>query len=264
MKFFTKKSLGQNFLVDNKVLNKIIETGDVEKEDIVIEVGPGNGALTEKIFAKKPKKIIVVEKDNRLNVILKKKFTNNIKIVNQDMMDFSYDDYQKNTIIIFGNLPYNISTQILAKWIKIKNIDNFCKRLVLMFQKEVADRIIAKTNTKHFGRLSILSNWRMEVKKIIDIEPESFKPSPKVKSTLLIFVPKRKFFEFKDPKNLEHITNVFFTQKRKMIKKPLKLLFENYEEISKKLNIDLNMRPQNLENVTYYEICKYYESLLSK
>ena len=133
-----------------------------------------------------------------------------------------------------------------------------------MFQKEVADRIIAKTNTKHFGRLSILSNWRMEVKKIIDIEPESFKPSPKVKSTLLIFVPKRKFFEFKDPKNLEHITNVFFTQKRKMIKKPLKLLFKNYEEISKKLNIDLNMRPQNLENVTYYEICKYYESLLSK
>ena len=244
MKFFPKKSLGQNFLVDNKVLNKIIETGNVEKEDIVIEVGPGNGALTEKIFAKKPKKIIVVEKDNRLNIILKKKF--------------------KNKIIIFGNLPYNISTQILAKWIKIKNIDNFCKRLVLMFQKEVADRIIAKTNTKHFGRLSILSNWRMEVKKIIDIEPESFKPSPKVKSTLLIFVPKRKFFEFKDPKNLEHITNVFFTQKRKMIKKPLKLLFKNYEEISKKLNIDLNMRPQNLENVTYYEICKYYESLLSK
>ena len=264
MKFFTKKSLGQNFLVDNKVLNKIIETGNVEKDDIVIEVGPGNGALTEKIFAKKPKKIIVVEKDNRLNVILKKKFTNNIKIVNQDMMDFSYDDYQKNKIIIFGNLPYNISTQILAKWIKIKNIDNFCKRLVLMFQKEVADRIIAKTNTKHFGRLSILSNWRMEVKKIIDIEPESFKPSPRVKSTLLIFVPKRKFFKFKDPKNLEYITNVFFTQKRKMIKKPLKLLFKNYEEISKKLNIDLNMRPQNLENITYYEICKYYESLFSK
>ena len=101
MKFFTKKSLGQNFLVDNKVLNKIIETGDVEKEDIVIEVGPGNGALTEKIFAKKPKKIIVVEKDDRLNIVLKKKFTNNIKIVNQDMMNFSYDDYQTNKIIIY-------------------------------------------------------------------------------------------------------------------------------------------------------------------
>ena len=264
MKFIPKKSLGQNFLIDHKVLSKIIEIGNVQKEDIVIEVGPGNGALTEKIFEKKPKKIIVVEKDKRLNAVLKEKFTNNIKIINQDMMNFSYDDYQENKIIIFGNLPYNISTQILAKWIKMKNIDNFCKRLVLMFQKEVADRIIAKTNTKDFGRLSILSNWRMEIKKIIDIEPKSFEPSPKVKSTLLIFVPKKDFFKFKDPKNLEHITNVFFSQKRKMIKKPLKLLFKNYEEISKKLNIDLKMRPQNLENVTYYEICKHYEYLLSK
>ena len=131
-----------------------------------------------------------------------------------------------------------------------------------MFQKEVADRIIAETNTKHFGRLSILSNWKMEVKKIIDIEPGSFKPSPKVKSTLLIFVPKKNFYEFNDPKNLEHITNVFFTQRRKMIKKPLKLLFKNYEDVSKKLNLDLKLRPQNSDNVTYYEICKLYESLV--
>ncbi len=262
MKFNPKKSLGQNFLVDNKVLSKIVEIGEIEHQDFVIEVGPGNGALTEKIFEKKPKKLIVIEKDNRLSVVLKKKFTNNISIVNQDMMDFTYEDYQTNKLIIFGNLPYNISTQILAKWIKTENIDKFCKRLILMFQKEVADRIIAETNTKHFGRLTILSNWKMEVKKIIDIEPESFKPSPKVKSTLLIFVPKKNFYEFNDPKNLEHITNVFFTQRRKMIKKPLKLLFKNYEDVSKKLNLDLKLRPQNLDNVTYYEICKLYESLV--
>ncbi len=262
MKFNPKKSLGQNFLVDNKVLSKIVEIGEIEHQDFVIEVGPGNGALTEKIFEKKPKKLIVIEKDNRLSVVLKKKFSNNISIVNQDMMDFTYEDYQTNKLIIFGNLPYNISTQILAKWIKTENIDKFCKRLILMFQKEVADRIIAETNTKHFGRLTILSNWKMEVKKIIDIEPESFKPSPKVKSTLLIFVPKKNFYEFNDPKNLEHITNVFFTQRRKMIKKPLKLLFKNYEDVSKKLNLDLKLRPQNLDNVTYYEICKLYESLV--
>ena len=264
MKFNPKKSLGQNFLVDNKVLSKIVEIGEIEHQDFVIEVGPGNGALTEKIFEKKPKKLIVIEKDNRLSVVLKKKFTNNISIVNQDMMDFTYEDYQTNKLIIFGNLPYNISTQILAKWIKTENIDKFCKRLILMFQKEVADRIIAETNTKHFGRLTILSNWKMEVKKIIDIEPESFKPSPKVKSTLLIFVPKKNFYEFNDPKNLEHITNVFFTQRRKMIKKPLKFLFKNFDEISKKLSLDLSLRPQNLDHKTYYKICELYESQLIK
>ena len=129
-----------------------------------------------------------------------------------------------------------------------------------MFQKEVADRIIAKTNTKNYGRLSILSNWRMKIDKIFDIEPESFNPAPKVRSTLLVLVPKNKFYNFKDPKNLEHVTNIFFSQRRKMIKKPLKILFKNYEEISKKLNLDLNLRPQNLDHITYYKICELYEA----
>ena len=130
-----------------------------------------------------------------------------------------------------------------------------------MFQKEVADRIIADTNTKNYGRLSILSNWKMEIEKIIDIEPNSFKPSPKVKSTLLTMVPKKKFYKIKNVKNLEHITNVFFSQRWKMIKKPLKLLFSNHEYIANKLSLDLNLRPQNLDNLTYYKICEIYENL---
>ena len=130
-----------------------------------------------------------------------------------------------------------------------------------MFQKEVADRIIANTNTKNYGRLSILSNWKMEIEKIIDIEPNSFKPSPKVKSTLLTMVPKKNFYKIKNVKNLEHITNVFFSQRRKMIKKPLKFLFGNHEDITNKLPLDLNLRPQNLDNVTYYKICEIYENL---
>ena len=129
-----------------------------------------------------------------------------------------------------------------------------------MFQKEVADRIIADINTKNYGRLSILSNWRMKIDKIFDIEPECFNPTPKVKSTLLVLIPKKKFFKFKDPKNLEYVTNVFFNQRRKMIKKPLKNLFKNYEEVSKKLNLDLNQRPQNLDHITYYRICELYEA----
>jgi 16S rRNA (adenine1518-N6/adenine1519-N6)-dimethyltransferase len=260
MKFTQKKSLGQNFLIDQNILNKIADTGEIGHEDLVIEVGPGSGALTNKILEKKPKNLIVIEKDIQLSNFLIKKFKEKIKIINEDMMKISYQNFKGKNHIIFGNLPYNISTQILAKWIKIKNLDIFCKKFVLMFQKEVADRIIAKTNTKNYGRLSILSNWRMKIDKIFDIEPESFNPPPKVRSTLLVLVPKNEFYNFKDPKNLEYITNIFFSQRRKMIKKPLKILFRNYEEISKKLDLDLDLRPQNLDCITYYKICELYES----
>ena len=130
-----------------------------------------------------------------------------------------------------------------------------------MFQKEVADRIIAQHGTKDYGRLSILSSWKMNIKKIKDVSPNSFFPSPKVKSTLLLMEPKKKFFEIKDPKNLEYITNVFFNQRRKMIKKPIKLIFKNSIEICKKLQLNECNRPQNLTPNTYYEICREYEKL---
>ncbi len=258
--FFKKKSLGQNFIIDKKIIDLIIGVGNIDSKDEIIELGPGNGALTEKIIAKEPKSITVIEKDERLVDILKKKFSNDLNIINKDMMKVSYENYLKENSIIFGNLPYNISTQILAKWIKIRNLDKFCKKLVLMFQKEVAERIIAEPNTKNYGRLSILSNWRMKVEKVIDIKPNSFSPPPKVNSSLLVFIPKKKYHKLKDPKSLEHVTNIFFSNRRKMVKKPLQFLFKNYEDISKTLSIDLNLRPQNLDNITYYKICEFYEA----
>ena len=132
-----------------------------------------------------------------------------------------------------------------------------------MFQKEVADRIIAEVNSKNYSRLSIISNWKMNIKKIRDIDPKNFNPVPKVQSTILTFEPKKKFFKIRDGKNLEHVTNVFFNQKRKMIKKPMKVLFKNYEEISKELYLNLNLRPQNLSNLTYYKICSMYEKSIN-
>ena len=261
MTFVAKKSLGQNFLNDNKVIKIIAELGKIDHNDFILEVGAGTGNLTEKILEQSPKKLFVIEKDQRLALYLKEKFGGKINIFNEDMMKFEYERYFKDKLIIFGNLPYNISTQILAKWIRVKNLESFCKKFILMFQKEVADRIIAETNTKNYGRLSILSNWKMRINKIIDIEPGSFKPVPKVKSTLLVFTPKKNYYNLKDAKNLEHVTNIFFSQRRKMIKKPLKFLFKNYEEISNKLNLDLTLRPQNLNNLAYYKICKIYEAL---
>ena len=262
MKILPKKSLGQNFLIDNKILNLITNLGSVTSNDIVLEVGPGTGNLTEKILKKKPKKLIVVEKDKNLSVILKKKFDKDIEIINDNILNYNQNIYHNKKIIIFGNLPYNISTQILTSWIKINNLNNFCKRFVLMFQKEVADRILAEYNSKNYGRLSIISSWKMDIEKIIDINPNSFFPSPKIKSSLLIFKPKNNYYKLNNPKNLEHVTNIFFNQRRKMIKKPLKFLFKNYEKVAEELSLDLNLRPQNLTNLTYYKICSYYENLL--
>ena len=261
MRITAKKSLGQNFLTDEKIIDLIIKLGNISSNDLVLEVGPGTGALTKKIIQIQPKRLTVIEKDEVLARNLNLKFGEKLQVINEDMMHIPYNNYFNKNLIIFGNLPYNISTQILAKWIKDYDLNKFCKRLILMFQKEVADRIIAKSNTKDYGRLSILSNWKMKIEKIIDIEPYSFKPSPKVKSTLLVFTPKNKFFKLKDPRNLEHITNIFFSQRRKMIKKPLKFLFKNYVEISKNLSIDLSLRPQNLDCLTYYKICEIYEAL---
>ena len=259
MKILPKKSLGQNFLIDENILNIITELGNINNEDLILEVGPGTGNLTQKILEKKPKNFTVIEKDKKLVDFLKKKFNKKIDIINEDMLKFSYEKNLNKRIIVFGNLPYNISTQILSKWIKIKKLENFYKKFILMFQKEVADRIIAKDNSKNYGRLSIISNWKMNVKKIMDIEPKSFKPIPKVKSSILTFEPKKNYYKIQDGKNLEHITNVFFNQRRKMIKKPMKVLFKDFEEISKELSLDLNLRPQNLSNLTYYKICSMYE-----
>ena len=259
MKILPKRSLGQNFLIDENILNIITELGNINNEDLVLEVGPGTGNLTQKILEKKPKNFTVIEKDKKLVDFLKKKFNKKIDIINEDMLKFSYEKNLNKRIIVFGNLPYNISTQILSKWIKIKKLENFYKKFILMFQKEVADRIIAKDNSKNYGRLSIISNWKMNVKKIMDIDPNCFKPIPKVKSSILTFEPKKNYYKIQDGKNLEHITNVFFNQRRKMIKKPMKVLFKDFEEISKELSLDLNLRPQNLSYLTYYKICSMYE-----
>tara|TARA_Y100000590_G_scaffold227095_1_gene256432 strand:- start:895 stop:1686 length:792 start_codon:yes stop_codon:yes gene_type:complete len=262
MKLSPKKSLGQNFLIDENVLNLIVKCGQIKKNDFVIEVGPGTGNLTEKILNEKPKKIVVIEKDKKLANFLKIKFNNKIEIINKDILNYSLIDNRKNKLIIFGNLPYNVSTQVLSNLIKTNNIENICKSFVLMFQKEVADRIVAKYNSKNYGRLSILSSWKMEIEKIKEVEPKSFYPKPKVKSTILLFKPKSRFYQINNPKNLEHITNVFFNLRRKMIKKPLKILFRNFNQIADYLDLDLNSRPQNLSHLTYYKICSEYEKLL--
>ena len=257
-----KKSLGQNFLVDNNILEKIANITPIENK-IILEVGPGTGNLTSLILKKKPKKFFAIEKDNELSKSLNKKFKNDIVIINDDILKIDETKIFDGKMTVFGNLPYNISTEILSKWIiNLKN--NFWfENLVLMFQKEVADRIIAEYNTANYGRLSILSNWKLTIKKICDIKPESFSPRPSIDSTLLFFSPKVNFVKIKNPYNLEKITRIFFNQRRKMLKKPFNQVFNGNNKILDKYKINLNLRPQNLKNNTYYELTREYENLKS-
>ena len=261
MQVKAKKSLGQNFLIDQNIIRKICELKEI-KECVILEVGPGTGNLTSSILEKKPKKVYVVEKDEDLSLELQKKFKEKINIINDDILNVEEKIIDNEKLIVFGNLPYNISTEILSKWIINLDENSFwfdC--LILMFQKEVADRIIAKYNTKNYGRLSILTNWKLDIKKICDVKPGSFSPKPKVDSSLLFFQPKKNFFSFKDPKNLEKITRIFFNHRRKMLKKPYNQIFNGHLEISQKLDFNLNMRPQNLDLDTYYKLVIEYENL---
>ena len=257
-----KKSLGQNFLIDREVLDQIISTCDVTNKEI-LEIGPGTGNLTTYILKKNPKKVYVVEKDDELAILLKEKFEKEIEIINNDILKVDEGKISNQKLTVFGNLPYNISTQILSKWIVNINKNFWFENLVLMFQKEVADRIIALSNSSKYGRLSILTSWKLNVKKIIDIKPQSFSPRPKIDSSLLLFTPKENFFDLKSAKNLEMITRVFFSQRRKMLKKPFNQIFINSKEVAEKFNIDLNLRPQNLEPEMFFKLTKEYEDLRS-
>ena len=255
-----KKSLGQNFLIDRNVLEQIVDTVEITNKE-VLEIGPGSGNLTTFILKKNPKKLYVIEKDDDLALVLQDKFTNEIKIINDDVLKIPENKISSEKLTVFGNLPYNISTEILSRW--IVNLDKkiWFESLVLMFQKEVAERIIAESNTSKYGRLSILSNWKLNIKKIMDIKPQSFSPRPKIDSTLLLFTPKDKIFKLNDAKNLEMITRVFFSQRRKMLKKPFNQVFNNAKEVADKFNINLNLRPQNLEPEMYFKLVKEYEDL---
>ena len=163
MKIIPKKSLGQNFLTDINIINKIVDIGDINAKDDILEVGPGTGNLTREIIKKKPKKIFLIEKDKLLYRNLKKEFKNKINIFNEDILKINEKNLSDKKLTVFGNLPYNISTQILTKWILNCNANFWYKKLILMFQKDVAERIIAKTNTKDYGRLSIISNWKLKI-----------------------------------------------------------------------------------------------------
>ena len=260
---YYKKSLGQNFLIDSNIIKKIISITKIAGED-VLEIGPGSGNLTEQIIKQKPKSMILIEKDQKLANLLKSKFKNydNISIINKDFLKLELEKLIKTNTLVFGNLPYNVSSQILIKFLRLKNYPVIFSKLIFMFQKEVGNKIKAKVGEKDYGRLSIITKFKFNVTKCFDISNNCFFPRPKVNSTVLLFKPKKKLnFKIKNIKNLEKITQIFFSGKRKMINKPLKNIFRDSAEIISKLNLNLSMRPENVSENDYYKIVYLFEKI---
>ncbi len=254
-----KKSLGQNFLQDKNIIDKIIYYSKITFNDEVLEIGPGTGNLTKLIISEKPKKVYVIEKDENLANALKEKYLDKINVIKKDILKIPNEFYSGKKFLILGNLPYNISTKILSNWCLNSKLN--VSKMILMFQKEVAERILADVNSKEYSRITILSKWKFDIKRLVDVKPNSFFPKPKVHSTVLEFTPKKNFYEIRNPKNLEKITKIFFNQRRKMIKKPINILFKKFEFNYNKFDISPSDRPQNIDINKYLRIVNEYESL---
>tara|TARA_B100001093_G_scaffold38661_1_gene33051 strand:+ start:2833 stop:3618 length:786 start_codon:yes stop_codon:yes gene_type:complete len=257
---FAKKSLGQNFLTDKNIINKTLSLVSIQNKNI-IEIGPGKEALTKEILKRKPKILSLIEKDFFLADKLKKKYSgfHNIKVYNSDVLKFDIEKITTKDSIIFGNLPYNISSQILVKFLKFKKWPPKFSDLIFMFQKELGKKIIGTYPSSDYGRISILSNFRLNTLNKFYVSPNCFFPKPKVTSMVIHFQPKKKkVFNIKNINNLEKITNILFSNKRKMINKNIKkILTEN--KIKDIQELKLNLRPSDINPEVYYKITELYE-----
>ena len=256
-----KKHLGQNFLHDLNIIKAIVKGANVENENI-IEIGPGPGNLTELIIKQKPKTIFAIEKDESFRKKLEDIKINNFKLFEykiDDVLNFDFTKLEKKNYKIVSNLPYNISVPFISYMIKFQNTIKW-KDMTLMVQKEVADRILADTGTKNYGRLSLMISLKNHITKIMNVNPTCFFPRPKVESTVIKIIPKE------DKHNLnqeifEKIVKICFSQRRKTIKNNLDQLKINTRLLLKQSKINANLRPENIDLEGFCRISINYKKL---
>ena len=243
--FIYKKKLGQHFLIDDKILEKIVEKLELKNKN-VIEIGPGKGNLTEVILKKKPCKVFLIEMDRTLEPFLVnmiKKHNINVELIFADAEKIQLNKLIPRKIILVANLPYNIATTLIINWLKyIKCFSS----LTVMVQKEVAERLTAEVSTKFYGRLSILARLQTHIQKVIDVSPNCFFPKPRVYSSVIKLTP-RKIVNFNYEK-LDRTLKICFTHRRKILRNNLKRNFGN-TDLEKKMHLnDINpfSRPQEL------------------
>ncbi len=246
-----KKSLGQNFLKDEHYIQKIVDCVHYDDISNFLEIGPGDGQLSEKII-QLSQPIKLIEIDQNLNQILNSRFSKykNVDVINDDVLKLDLKLLSNSNTIILGNLPYNISSQIIFKVLE-SNIEY--KYAIFLIQKELADRFIPKENKS--TKLSLQSNYFADLEKIFDIPPDAFYPVPKVNSTLVKITPNRKKYNLSEYNKLKTILSACFANPRKQLASPLKKIFPSMPSFS----FSLTNRPEDLALDHYFEILSKYE-----
>ena len=256
--FEFKKSLGQNFLIDKNIITKIIESSNIEDDSLIIEVGPGEGALTKELL-KTNNKVICFEIDKRLEETLNKLKTENLEIVIKDFLKVNINDYiskyNYKHLCFVSNLPYYITTPIVTKVIEETNVD----KMVIMMQKEVGDRFKASPNTKNYNSLSVFLQYYFNITKIVDVSRNCFVPKPNVDSIVLLLERKERENKVKNEKEFFNFVKACFSQKRKNLRNNLKEYDLNkIERALKNINKDLTYRA---EQITIEEFIKIFNEI---
>lgn len=251
-----KKSLGQNFILDKNFTDKIARAaGDLSNAN-VLEIGPGPGSLTRSILDCGAKSLTVVEKDQRCLAALaelKEFYGQQLAIIEADALTIDEATISNEKLKIIANLPYNIGTVLIFKWLKIlPKIES----MHLMLQKEVVDRITAKPGNKHFGHLAVMVNFLCETKKVFEVSRHVFTPPPKVTSAIVEIIPRAKPLADVEFYKLERVVAAAFNQRRKMIKSALKSVFVNPQEILESCGIAPELRAENLSIEQFCEIAR--------
>ena len=259
-----KKSLGQNFLLDLNLTSKIARyAGNLDQFDI-LEIGPGPGGLTRSLLNEGARKVVAIEKDSRCIEALEEiqaTFPGRLKLLQGDALSTNASEHLGDPVRIIANLPYNIGTELLVRWLTSKTWPSFWQSMTLMFQKEVANRIVASPGSKAYGRLSVMSQWRCDTKIAFNVPATAFTPPPKVESALVHFEA------LKEPKFpaevevLEFVVSKAFNQRRKMLRVALKGYFQNVEEGLLSIGI---LPTKRAEEITVQEYCAMSQILIRK
>ena len=247
------KSLGQNFIFDINLTDKIVKKSEPIASTI-IEIGPGPGGLTRSILKRKPNILFAIDKDAQSELMLrelKEIYGDTLQVIIADAINYPIWSLGNEPRQVIANLPYNAGTKMLISW--LKHIKKF-EKLTLMFQKEVADRITAPVGSSNYGRLSILTNWLTKSKQLFDIPGSAFIPPPRVTSTVVELIPMENPIFDVAFNSLEQITQMAFSQRRKMLKSSLKKI--NGEAILEDLNISSSLRPEELSVIDFCRIAK--------
>lgn len=242
-----KKSLGQNFLFDLNLTAKIARAAGAEGGGVFYEVGPGPGGLTRALFAEGADKVIAVERDARCLPALEEiaaAWPGKLEVISADAMTLNEADILPPGARVAANLPYNVGTALLIKWLTAQSWPPVWASLTLMFQKEVAQRIVAQPSTEHYGRLSVLAQWRCTAKILFDVNPHAFVPPPSIISSIVRLEPRSETLAPCALSDLEKITAAAFGQRRKMLRQSLKAL--GGEALAQKAGIDPTARPEDL------------------